>query len=121
MTSIALLFALQAATATAPRVDSLTGPGVSQALARWRAARVRDVRYELALDVSARDSARGRVVVRFVRTGSGDAILDWRGPSVRGAMANGRPVAGLRTNGAHVRVPAGALRTGENTIAFDFT
>ena len=119
MTLLALPALALAVTVSA--ADSLTGPGVSQALARWRSARVRDVRYELALDVTSRDSARGRVIVRFVRTGGGDAILDWRGPVLGGAVANGRPVAGLKANGAHVRVPAGALRTGENTVTFDFT
>src|SRR4051812_20796937 len=56
-------------------IDSLTGPGVSQALARWRAVRVRDVRYDLALDVTARDSAVGRVTVHWTRVGDADAIL----------------------------------------------
>jgi aminopeptidase N len=124
MPSLALLLALPAAVAIAtprPATDSLTGPGVSQALARWRAARVRDVHYDLALDVTSRDSARGRVTVRWTRTGDGDAILDWRGPSLRAATANGRPVRGLVANGAHVRVPASALVRGANAVAFEFT
>jgi aminopeptidase N len=100
--------------------DSLLAPGVPEALARWRAERVRDVRYELALDVTGRDTATGRVVVRFVRRGDGDAVLDFRGPALANATANGRPLPGVRGDGAHVRVPASALRPGENALAFDF-
>ena len=100
--------------------DSLMGPGVSRALATWRAARVRNVRYGLSLDVTARDTARGRVTVRFVRTRPGDAILDFRGPSVRVTSVNGRAAAGVVANGAHVRIPARYLRAGENVVDLRF-
>jgi aminopeptidase N len=96
------------------------GPGVSRQLASWRAARVRDVRYDLRLDVTRRDTAVGHVTVRFVRTGSGDAVLDWRGLGLSNVRANGAPVTGLTADGAHVRIPAAALRPGENAIELDF-
>ncbi len=38
----------------------LAFPGISEALARHRAATIRAVRYDLRLDVTARDSATGR-------------------------------------------------------------
>jgi aminopeptidase N len=95
------------------------GPGVSRELAAWRAARVRDVRYDLTFDVTHPDTARGRVTVRFVRTGDGDAVLDWRGLALSNARANGRAVA-VTGDGAHVRIPAAALRVGENAVALDF-
>ena len=98
--------------------SSLTSPGVSAALARWRAARVRDVRYALAFDLTGRDTATGHVEVRFTRVGGDDALLDWRGLRLAGARANGRPVA-VAADGGHVRVPAAALRSGENVLAFD--
>src|SRR5512132_3142132 len=47
-----------------PRADSTAiwmRPGVSRELATHRARRIRDVRYELALDVTRRDTARGHV------------------------------------------------------------
>jgi aminopeptidase N len=116
MPLLALLLAAQAAVGG----DSLTAPGVSLALADYRRARVRDVRYDLALDVTGRDTARGHVTVRFTRAGAGDAILDFRGLALENARANGRPVAGLVTNGAHVRVPAAELRAGANRLDFDF-
>ena len=47
--------------------STLPRPGISLALARTRAATISDVRYELALDITARDSAVGRVEIRFHR------------------------------------------------------
>jgi aminopeptidase N len=97
-------------------------PGVSEALARWRALRVREVRYDLVLDLTrhARDTVAGRVTVRFVRAGGGDAVLDFRGPRLGGATVNGRAAPGVRAERGHVRVPAALLRDGENAIALDF-
>ncbi|MFL5578675.1 MAG: M1 family metallopeptidase [Gemmatimonadaceae bacterium] len=115
MPLLPLLLAAQAAAG-----DSLMAPGVSRALADYRRERVRDVRYALALDVTGRDTARGHVTVRFTRAGAGDAILDFRGLSLENARANGRPVRGLVANGAHVRIPAAALRRGANALDFDF-
>jgi aminopeptidase N len=104
----------------ADSVSRLMEPGVSQELAAYRAERLRDVRYDLRLDVTRRDTASGHVTVRFARAGEGDVILDFRGLRIGGALANGRPIAGLVANGAHVRVPAAALRAGANTLDFDF-
>ena len=112
--------------ADAPGADA---PGVSRALAEWRSARVRDVRYALSVDVSdttaaGRDTAAVHVAVRFRRAGpaADGAVLDFRGPRLTRASANGRPLAGLpgyAWDGAHVRVPASALRAGENVLTFD--
>jgi aminopeptidase N len=106
--------------APADSLDRLMGPGVSQELAAYRAERLRDVRYDLRLDVTSRDTATGHVTVRFTRVGEGDVVLDFRGLRLAGALANGRPIAGLIANGAHVRVPARALRAGTNRLDFDF-
>ena len=69
--------------------DSLTGPGVSLALARQRAATVHDVRYALHLDVTALDSAVGTVSVQWRRTGNGPVILDFRGRRITAMRVNG--------------------------------
>src|SRR5215218_3623017 len=95
---------LLAAALLVPQADSLErfmGPGVSRELAEWRAAQVRDVRYDLSLDVTALDTARGRVVVAFERTGTADVILDFRGPRLGAVRANGQPLPGVAGNGAH--------------------
>ncbi len=99
---------------------ALLGPGVSRALAQWRARSVGDVRYDLALDVSAPDSAVGRVTVHFRRTGQDDAIVDFRGRRLTRAIANGQPLPADAANGAHIRVPARLLAPGENVLELDF-
>ncbi|MGZ8491804.1 MAG: M1 family metallopeptidase, partial [Gemmatirosa sp.] len=116
----AALCAMLLPAAAGAQANALLGPGVSRELAEWRAARVREVRYDLTLDVTHPDTATGRVLVRFVRTGSGDAVLDFRGPALTNVRANGRPLPDVRGDGAHVRIPAAALRAGENAVTLDF-
>jgi len=99
---------------------SYVGHGVSHPLALWRATVVRNVRYDLSLDVTARDSAIGHVTVRFDRSGTQDAILDWRGRRLTRIMSNGRPVPLAAANGAHIRVNARLLEPGENAIELWF-
>ncbi|HEY0779200.1 MAG TPA: M1 family aminopeptidase, partial [Gemmatirosa sp.] len=119
--------------AAVPRtaVPGATTPGVSRALAEWRAARVRDVRYALAVDVTGRDTAAVRVEVRFRRAAGDDAVLDFRGLRLTAVSANGRALAAAGATGGvpagegayvwaggHVRIPAAVLRPGENVLAF---
>ena len=101
--------------------DSLAaflGHGVSRELALWRAATLGDVRYELALDVTAPDSAVGTVVVRFTRRGAADVILDYRGRRLTSISVNGMPVeVAAAFNGNHIRLPAAQLKAGDNSVA----
>ncbi len=95
--------------------------GISQALAHHRAATIHDVRYDLALDVTALDSAIGRVTVRFHRSDSGDAIIDFRGRRLTQALANGHPIPqGAASQNGHINIPARLLEPGENTLEFAF-
>ncbi len=96
------------------------GHGVSHPLAVWRARAIKDVRYDLSLDVTAPDSAIGHVVVRFNRTGTADAIIDWRGRRLTRIVSNGHPVSPAAANGAHIRVPARLLKPKENAIELWF-
>lgn len=105
----------------ASTLDSLMAPGVSRELAQHRAAQLGDVRYDLALDLTARDSARGEVTIRFERRRPGDVILDFRGPWLGEVSANGRSVQEAEWNGAHLRLPAASLRDGLNEISLRFT
>ena len=117
----ALIASIAAGTAHAQsQAGALTGPGVSLALARQRAATVHDVRYALHLDVTAPDSATGTVTVAWRRTGRDDAILDFRGRRITSMRVNGAVAPRSWYNGRHVSMPAAALRAGENsaTIAF---
>ena len=120
---LALLLASSLAAQGARASDPLAaylGHGVSHPLAIWRASTVRNVRYDLSLDVTAADSAVGHVAVRFIRSGSADAILDWRGRGLTRIMSNGKPVPLTAANGAHIRLPARALEAGENTVELWF-
>lgn len=105
-----------------PRTDELMRPGVSLELARHRAATLRGVRYLLELDVTAQDSAPGRVSVTVERAaGAGDLVLDFRGPSLGMVTANGETVTDGEWRNGHLRVPARWLRDGENTVSASFT
>lgn len=99
----------------------LMQPGVSTLLARERATRISDVRYDLALDLTARDSAAGRLIARFSLRRVRDVIVDFRGPYLGPVRANGRLVADVEFNNHHVLVPAKYLRQGANRLDFDFS
>jgi aminopeptidase N len=120
---LALLLTSGLAAQGTKTVDPLAvylGHGVSHPLAIWRANTVKDVRYDLRLDVTAPDSAIGHVTVRFNRSGTSDAIFDWRGRRLTRVMSNGRPLPLTAANGAHIRVPPKLLETGENSIELWF-
>ena len=112
---IALALALLVTQAT----DSLMGPGVSQALARYRAERISNVRYQLDLSLADRDTARGVVTVLFDRKGDGDVILDFRGHALVDAIVNGTR-SHPEFNGAHIRIPALEVKGGENRVVLRF-
>jgi len=114
--------ALDAQARRVPTMDELMQPGVSLELARHRAATLRDTRYLLELDLTAEDSAPGRVTVTFHRAAaSGDVVLDFRGPSLGVVTANGGTVEDGEWRNGHLRIPARHLRDGENTVTAGFT
>jgi len=122
--AIAALAWAPALAAQAPMMplDELMRPGVSLELARHRAATLGGVRYLLELDVTAQDSAPGRVSVTVERRpGAGDLVLDFRGPLLGVVTANGETVTDGEWKNGHLRIPARWLRDGENTVAASFT
>ena len=94
--------------------------GISHDLAKFRSQTISEVRYDLWLDVTAPDSAPGRVQIHFRRTGNDDAIVDFRGRGLTHISANGNLLTADAFNGAHIRVPARFLRVGENGIDAEF-
>jgi len=110
---------LLAASLVTQATDSLMGPGVSQALARYRAEQLSDVRYGLALDLADRDTARGVVTVTFNRRGDGDVILDFRGHALTDVIVNGTR-SHPEFNGAHIRIPAYQVVAGTNRLVIRF-
>src|SRR5256885_2031846 len=100
-------------------------PGVSRELALWRAKYYRDVRYALAISVTAGAAKlAGTATVEVTLPGTvPDLVLDWR-PSPGAARVaqlrvNGKP-AKARLEREHLIVPARLLRAGRNRIALSF-
>ena len=100
--------------------DPLMGPGVSHELAAERAANLGDVRYRMDLSLVARDTAKGSITISFTAKRATDVILDFRGPSLSDVRVNGGQAA-TTFNGAHVRIPAAAVRDGRNEVTARFS
>lgn len=99
--------------------DPLMGPGVSKELATIRSRELAGVRYQMKLSVVARDTARGSIAVRFTTKRAADVVLDFRGPSLTNVRVNDA-IAQTTFNGAHLRIPASAIHSGENVVTADF-
>ncbi|MDQ6788712.1 MAG: hypothetical protein M3033_18060, partial [Acidobacteriota bacterium] len=114
---------------TAPPIEA----GVSQTLAKWRAANYSDVRYKLNITLEKGASLmKGDIEIRVTLTETGaknDLILDWR--TTQFANDKDKPFANVvAINDAidvissivneHLIVPKGALKTGENVIKIQF-
>jgi aminopeptidase N len=118
--AMALMVALQPNSAAADRpIDT----GVSQLLARERAATIRDLRYDLTFQVPASkaDPVRGRVIVHLTLASSSRVVLDFAQPRQRvlSVTMAGADVAAEFLNG-HIVVPASATRAGANQIEIEF-
>ncbi|HEU0054052.1 MAG TPA: M1 family aminopeptidase [Longimicrobium sp.] len=101
---------------------AVTSPGIPLELARRRAGSLSDVRYDLALEVSAADTAPGSVRVSFSRkAGAGDLVLDFRGPRLGEVRANSVAVPDAAWENGHLRIPARYLVTGANVMEAAFT
>jgi len=116
-----VLLLLAALLATAPADTGLMAPGVSRDLAIARSRALADVRYDLSLDVTARDSAIGHVKVQFTRRdNAADVILDFRGRRLGAVRAHRARVDHPVYNGAHLRLPSSLLEAGVNNVTIDF-
>jgi aminopeptidase N len=101
----------------------LPGPGVPEALARERAAAIRNLRYELSFIVPAerKQPVQGRAVIRFTLAAPHRIVLDFAQPRerVRAVRAGGADVPFAFQDG-HLTIAAERTRSGENEIAVDF-
>ncbi len=94
-------------TAQPVRTEAFMQPGVSLELARHRAATISGVEYDLALDVTAPDTAPGTLTLRFQRSANaGDLVVDFRGPVLDSVSANGTPVTDYSWEQGHIVIPA---------------
>jgi aminopeptidase N len=99
-------------------------PGVALTLAEERAARIRDVRYELRFSIpeAMTTAVTGSVTIQFTLADASRAlVLDFAGrpDSVRDVRAGATSVA-VDIRNEHIVIPASALRKGTNAIALSF-
>src|SRR5262245_21700667 len=100
-------------------------PGVAASLARERAQRISDLRYDLAFTIpGAREAPiAGRATLTFVLAAAGPLALVFApGGSTPGALrldVNGVSLR-LTPRRGHIVVPASALAVGANRVTIDF-
>ena len=99
--------------------------GVPKDLASFRKEQVSDVKYKLSFNIPEKleDSIASRLVLELAVHDTGQPlVLDFK--SNRGnpqnAIVNERPIA-LVYDQEHLKIPAGHLKKGKNTIEIDFT
>jgi aminopeptidase N len=102
------------------------GPGVSETLARERAARLSDIQYELSFEIPAERAATitGRETLRFTLSDAATPLAIDFAPGRDNAIHSVETEAGrvdARQVDGHLLIPASALREGANrlSIAFD--
>ncbi len=101
-------------------------PGIPQALADHRAARVRDLTYEVSFTIPSTrtDPVRGQLTASFSLSDvKAPLAFDFAQPAGKflGARINGEISSEVIAEHGHLVVPAGLLRPGrDNTITFDF-
>lgn len=112
-------------TDAAPSAGEILAPGVSLALARLRDRQVRDVSYDVRLNLSADPAVpvtgHIRLCITLADAGS-DLILDYAAEAEdtpKQVSVNGNACT-LRLRGEHLIVPVACLREGENEIETDF-
>ena len=98
--------------------------GVSHNLARERAARISDLRYDLSFSIPAspEEPCSGEVSLRFDLSGKGQLQLDFRpgAKTVYCLSVNGREVS-ADVRDEHIVIPGKALQKGTNEVTVSFT
>jgi aminopeptidase N len=96
-------------------------PGVSHTLAIARAARLSELRYDLAFSIKQHVAAvAGKETLRFSDSATGDLVLDYRDGTISSATLNGTTIATTLENG-HLLLPASTLKRGQNELQIAFT
>lgn len=132
MPRFALIAALFLATGVAAyfiwpgRTAPVIGPGISEALAEDRAARISDLSYEVSLDIPAAraEPIKGSITARFTLSHvKAPLAFDFAQPSEKflGATVNGTPAPEATSADGHIVVTAGSLLPGrQNEITLQF-
>jgi aminopeptidase N len=106
------------------RAQDAIAPGVPLTLAEERAARIRDVRYELRFSIPEATTAAvtGSATIHFTLTDASlPLVLDFAGnpDRIRDVRSAATPVP-VDVRSEHVIVPSSALRKGANAITLSF-
>jgi aminopeptidase N len=104
--------------------DDVPAAGVPLTVAEQRAARLKDVRYDLHFTIPAvaTEPIRGRAAIGLTLADAKQPlVLDFAGPtSGLSVSAGGAPVRFIAAN-EHILIPSTSLRAGDMTLAIDFT
>jgi aminopeptidase N len=95
--------------------------GIPRELARQRASQISGVRYQLRFALIPHALAvSGHEELQFRSSSSEDVLVDFREGTVASLSVNGitEPV---NVENGHFKLPASAIRVGENTVTVDFT
>jgi aminopeptidase N len=107
-----------------PDEPAMLAPGVSQALALYRASSLSNVAYQLELDLpaSAQEPVTGKVSIRFeLHDASKPLVLDFRAPAdhVSAVLLDGQAVP-YELPQDHIVIPAAALQVGAREVRVEF-
>jgi aminopeptidase N len=96
-------------------------PGVSRALAQWRAQHYRDVGYALRIQLAENSGVlTGHLAVSVTLPPKPvDLVLDWRGERFGNVKVNGKPTP-VVVQEEHLIVPAQHLKRGRNVVDLEF-
>ena len=105
------------------QIGPMIRPGIPADLAQHRAATLRDVSYDLALDLNGNaEWINGSVTISVERLpGASHLVLDFRGLAVAELFANGEPVPDRLEVNEHIIVPERYLVPGRNAVDIRFT
>ncbi|HUJ30855.1 MAG TPA: M1 family aminopeptidase [Candidatus Acidoferrum sp.] len=94
--------------------------GIPRELARERASRVSNVRYQLSFNLApTAATTQGSERIQFDLRDVASLLLDYRAGTVTRLSVNGEPLPPALDNG-HIELPARALHVGENVVQIEF-
>ena len=119
---LALMTVLAVSAGAQTTAPAAPGDGISRELARSRAARVSDLRYELAFELErgSRQTHGTETLTFHLSDASADLPMDFRDGTLDQIKLNGHSLSGELHEG-HLMLPAGALQLGGNTVTLRFT
>lgn len=94
---------------------------LDRASAEARSKLIKDIDYDLELDLTGRETYRGKLTVRFAADPQGrDLFLDFSGRRLVEATLNGRPLDPASHAGFRIPLPGALLTRGENTAVLAY-